>query len=283
VTSVQAISADFELYPERGYCWPLRAFSAKHAQALRGKFLDYWGENVGRFEGCLPRELAPLLIDTHLGLKWVYELATHPALLDAVEQVLGPDVMIWNTHWFPKFPGDGTYVSWHQDATYWGLSPPNVTTAWVALSSSSKENGCLRVMPGTHSGALLPQRETYAPSNMLSRGQEIAVDFDESRALDLVLRPGEFSLHHIGIVHGSGPNTGDEPRIGLAIRYITPNVVQQGKEPDVVLLVRGTDEYGHFETAEAPDRDWGFGECPAQAEALDRKIRNSAAQGKKGK
>jgi hypothetical protein len=280
--SGQAASADFALYPERGYCWPLKAFSAGHARALQRKFLDYWEANIGRFAGCLPRELAPLLIDTHLGLKWVYELAAHPAVLDAVERVLGPNVMVWNTHWFPKFPGDGAYVSWHQDATYWGLSPPNVTTAWIALSNSSKDNGCLRVVPGTHSGDLLPQRETYAPSNMLSRGQEIAVDFDEARAVDLVLKPGEFSLHHIGIVHGSGANASNQARIGLAIRYIAPDVVQQGKEPDVVLLVRGTDAYGHFEIAEQPDRDWGFGECPAQAEALARKIRNNATQGKAG-
>ncbi len=272
--------ADFGKYPERGYCWPLHAFSADHAQVLCGKFLAYRDNNIGRFKGALPRELGPLLIDTHLGLKWVYELASHPAILDAVERVLGPNVMVWNTHWFPKFPGDGTYVSWHQDATYWGLNPPNVTTAWIALSSSSTENGCLRVVPGTHQGELLPQRETFAPSNMLSRGQEIAVQVDEARAVNLVLGPGEFSLHHIGIVHGSGPNLSNEARIGLAIRYISPDVVQQGAEPDVVLLVRGADEYGHFEIAEPPDRDWAFGQSVTQAEALARKIRNNATQGR---
>jgi len=276
LTEVQTTPGDFSAYPELGYCWPLRALSAAQADVLRGKFLDYWNDNIGRFKDALPRERTRLLISTHLGLRWVYELASHPAILDAVERVLGPDLMIWDTHWFPKFPGDATYVSWHQDATYWGLQPPDVTTAWIALSTSDEQNGCLRVVPGTHTGDLLPQRETYAPSNMLSRGQEIAVEVDETRAVALVMQPGEFSLHHIGIVHGSGPNIGAEARIGLAVRFIAPHVVQQGEHRDVVLLVRGTDRHGHFDIAEPPDRDWGFGENIVQAESLDRKIRNSA-------
>ena len=273
-------SPDFTAYAEAGYCWPCRAFSSREAAVHRRKFEAYWDENIGRFDGSLPRERVPLTIDTHLAMRWVYELATHPTVLDAVVKVLGPDVLVWNTHWFPKFPGDGSYVSWHQDATYWGLHPPNVTTAWIALTPSTMGNGCLRVIPGSHRGELLPQRETYAPANMLSRGQEIAVQVDEDRAADLVLLPGEFSLHHIGIVHGSGPNAGDEPRIGLAVRYISPDVVQHGAEPDLVLLARGRDRFGHFEVADPPDRDQAFGKSELQAESLARKIRNNATQGK---
>ena len=231
---------DFSRYGERGYCWPLRAFAVDEANRLQERFLEYWNENIGRFEGRLPRERVSLAIDTHLALPWVSELALHPAVLDAVEQVLGPDVMIWNTHWFPKFPGDGTYVSWHQDAAYWGLNPPHVTTAWIALSVSVEQNGCMRVVPGSHLKQL-PQIETFAPSNMLSRGQEIAVELDESRALSLELQPGEFSLHHIGIAHGSGSNRLGPARIGLAVRYIAPEVRQAGSEKDMVILARGRD------------------------------------------
>jgi hypothetical protein len=279
LTELTEASPDFASYQERGYCWPCRAFDAGEANVQRRKFAAWWEDNIGRFEGCLPRERVPLQIDTHLALRWVHDLATRPEILDAVEEVLGPDILLWNTHWFPKFPGDGSYVSWHQDATYWGLDPPNVTSAWIALTRSTSESGCLRVVPGTHRGELLPQRETFAPSNMLSRGQEIAVEVDENAAVDLELRPGEFSLHHIGIVHGSGPNLGDEARIGLAVRYIAPNVIQRGAEPDIAMLVRGKDEFGHFEIVEPPDRDYGFGESNMQTESLERKIRNNATQG----
>jgi non-haem Fe2+, alpha-ketoglutarate-dependent halogenase len=175
--------------------------------------------------------------------------------LDAVESVLGPNIIVWSSQWFPKMPGDKTYVSWHQDATYWGLHPPSVTTAWVALWESSPENGCMRVIPGSHKGPLLPQVETYARDNVLSRGQEIAVKVDESRAVDLVLRPGEMSLHHIGIVHGSNQNRSNIPRIGIAVRYIAPEVVQEGSERQLALLVRGRDDFGHFDFVKPPQDD----------------------------
>jgi len=272
-------SPDFGSYAERGYCWPCSGLDSGEADAFRQQFTAYWQENIGRYEGCLPRERVPLQIDSHLALRWVCDLATHPRVLDAVEQVLGPDILLWNTHWFPKFPGDGSYVSWHQDATYWGLHPPDVTTAWIALTRSSRENGCLRVIPGSHAGELLPQRETYSAANMLSRGQEIAIDVDEDRAVDLELRPGEFSLHHIGIVHGSGPNLGNEARIGLAVRYVAPNVVQTGSEPDIVLLARGRDAFGHFEIVGPPEQDYRFGKSEMQNESLARKIRNNSTQG----
>ena len=147
-------------------------------------------------------------------------------------------------------------------------------TAWIALTPSNVSNGCMGVVPGTHIGELLPQVETYAEKNVLSRGQEIAVDVDMGRAVMMQLAAGEFSLHHVGIVHGSGPNTSDEPRIGLAVRYISPDVVQRGRERDMVTLARGADVYGHFDIVEPPERDYEFGESAVHAESLARKRRN---------
>jgi ectoine hydroxylase-related dioxygenase (phytanoyl-CoA dioxygenase family) len=195
-------------------------------------------------------------------------------VLDAVEEVLGPDILVWSSQWFAKLPHDRAFVSWHQDATYWGLTPPNVSTAWIALTVSDAANGCLRVIPGTHRGELLPQRETYGADNMLSRGQEIAVAVDESQAVDLVLRPGQFSLHHVGIVHGSGPNESTGPRIGLAVRYISPDVIQQGAQRDLAILARGRDRYGHFDLVEPPDRDLAYGESSTHRESIARKRSN---------
>jgi len=274
-----AIQTDFERYADLGYCWPLRALGVAGADSACQCFMQYWNGHIDRFAGRLPRERITLTIDTHLALPWVCELALNPRVLDAVERVLGPDVLVWNTHWFPKFPGDRTYVSWHQDATYWGLTPPKVTTAWIALSESTIENGCLKVLPGSHLGDLMPQRDTYAPDNILSRGQEIAVELDESKVVSLKLQPGEFSLHHIGIAHGSGPNHSDMPRIGLAVRYISPEVVQQGNQRDLAVLARGKDRFSHFDLVEPPVREWGLDENSPQKQALQRKIDNNATVG----
>jgi len=261
-------------YSDRGYHFPVRALAADEAAGLCSRFLDYCEHHRERMEKLLPRDRRAFLCETHFFLRWVYQLASHPRVLDAVESVLGPNILVWSSQWFPKFPGDKAFVSWHQDATYWGLHPLNVTTAWIALSESTSQNGCMRVVPGTHKTPQLPQRETYGPDNMLSRGQEIAVDVDEAQAVDLALRPGEFSLHHVAIVHGSGPNISDVPRIGLAVRYVSPDVVHDAPERDLVFLVHGKDEWGHFEIADPPERDMAFDESKVHAEAIARKGRN---------
>lgn len=261
-------------YHDDGYHFPVRAFEKDEADRLSNCFMSYHEQHSERLKQLLPRERRTFLCETHLFLRWVYEIVSHPRVLDAVESVLGPDIMVWSSQWFPKFPGEKAFVSWHQDATYWGLTPPNVTTAWVALSRSTQQNGCMRVVPGTHKTPLLPQRETYGPDNMLSRGQEIAVEVNEAEAVDLILRPGEFSLHHIALVHGSGPNESDYPRIGLAVRYVSPDVVQNGQERDLVLLVRGKDTHHNFEVVNPPDRDMAYGECATHTEAMERKARN---------
>ena len=269
-------------YEARGFHFPVRAFTGEEALLLKNRFQAYHGEVADRMRGLLPRERRAFMTETHCFLRWVYEIVSHPRILDAVESVIGPNIIVWASQWFPKFPGDKAYVSWHQDATYWGLQPPNVTTAWVALSESSAQNGCMRVVPGTHKPPLLPQRETYAADNMLSRGQEIAVEVDEDQAVDMPLLPGEFSLHHVGIVHGSGPNDSGVPRIGLAVRYISPDVVQGNSGREIALLVRGRDEYGHFDLASPPDRDLPFGESRIHAEALSRKAGNLLPKGGAG-
>lgn len=265
-------------YGERGYLFPLRAFPPGQAADLRRRFDGYWAENREDLLGKLPRERYLALVDTHFFLRWVYDIAAHPDILDAVESVLGPDILLWNTHWFPKFARDASYVSWHQDAAYWGLAPPQVTTAWVALSESSRDNGCLRVIAGTHRGRIRPHAETFAEANMLSRGQEIAVDPGESGKVDIELRAGEFSLHHVGIVHGSGPNPSDRPRIGLAIRYVAPEVIQQGGQRDLVMQMRGSDPFGHFDRVDPPARDLARKDSGPHAESIRRKTQNQSLE-----
>jgi non-haem Fe2+, alpha-ketoglutarate-dependent halogenase len=199
----------------------------------------------------IPRERRAVYGLTHLMLPWVYQMASHPRVLDAVEGAIGPNILVWGSDWFVKFAHDPAFISWHQDGAYWGLNPPKVATAWIALSPSTLENGCMQVMPGTQKMEL-PQRETYALDNALSRGQEIALEVDESKAVALMLDAGEMSLHHIGIAHGSKANTSDHPRIGIAVRYIAPEVVQKGAERQIVQLVRGRDDFGNFEIVAPP-------------------------------
>jgi non-heme Fe2+,alpha-ketoglutarate-dependent halogenase len=238
-------------YEENGYLCPLEVFSDSETHIFRRQFDDYTEENRERLSKLIPRERRAIYALTHLSLPWVYEIVSHPRVLDAVEGILGPNLMVWGSDWFVKFPGDAAFISWHQDGAYWGLESAKVTTAWIAFSPSTKESGCMEVMPGTQKTPL-PQRETYALDNALSRGQEIMVDVDESKAVPLTLSAGEMSLHHIGIAHSSKANGANYARIGMAVRYIAPEVVQRGSVRQIVQLVRGKDEHGNFEIVAPP-------------------------------
>jgi len=169
-----------------------------------------------------------------------------------VEQILGPDLLIWSSQFFTKDPGDGGFVSWHQDSTYWGLEPNTITTAWIALTRSIPESGCMQVVPRSHLMDQLPHSDTFAEGNLLSRGQEIAVDVSEMDTIDVVLQPGEMSLHHVQLVHGSQPNRASWPRLGFVVRYIPTSVRQVGGRTRAT-LVRGEDRYNHFELTAPPD------------------------------
>lgn len=188
----------------------------------------------------------------HYLYPWLYELATKAEVLDAVERLIGPDILIWSSQFFIKDPGDGGYVSWHQDSTYWGLEPNTITTAWIALTPSTIESGCMKVAPGSHLHQQLPHIDTFEQSNLLSRGQEVQVDVSKMETEHVILQPGEMSLHHVQLVHGSDPNTSDQPRLGYVVRYIPTSVRQIGGRTRAV-LARGQDSYNHFELTPPPD------------------------------
>src|SRR3546814_939448 len=178
---------------------------------------------------------------------WIADLARHPTILDAVEDLLGPNLLCFQSIFFTKEAKDPGFVTWHQDSTYGGLSTAELATVWLAFTPSTRENGCLRVVPGSHKLDQLPHRDTFDKNNLLTRGQEIAVAVGEGEAVDIVLESGEISLHHVQIAHASEPNRSDDRRIGLALRYIPTHVRQATGMPDSALLVRGPDESGHFE------------------------------------
>ncbi|MEO8856016.1 MAG: phytanoyl-CoA dioxygenase family protein [Burkholderiaceae bacterium] len=267
------------LFEQNGYVCPVPVLTPDEARNYRDLYLSFHEAHESRLAALKAGQRWRINADTHFAFQWVDELTRHPKILDAVEQLLGPDLLAWNTNWFVKMPHDRTFVSWHQDGAYWGLSPTEVATAWVALSPATPENGCMRVLPGSHHKTHLPQRDTYAEDNVLSRGQEIAVAVNEREAVDLELRPGEMSLHHLWIVHGSNANQSDGARIGVAIRYVSTRVKQDSPEPPFAMLVRGHDQHGHFRLTERPTRNDGFAGEGRHAVFLQR-VHSALAKGK---
>jgi non-haem Fe2+, alpha-ketoglutarate-dependent halogenase len=235
-------------YRRDGYLCPIRVLGPEEAARYRAALEAAEAAAGGSLPGAYRHK-------PHLVYTWAQELIRHPKILDAVEGVIGPDILAWETVFFTKEPKTEDYISWHQDITYWGLDQEgDVVTAWVALSPSNPESGCMRVVPGTHLRDVVAHRDTFSEDNMLSRGQEIAVEVDEGHAVDLVLQPGQMSLHHVKIFHGSHQNRADDRRIGFAIRYLPPHVHQE-IGADAATLVRGADRCGHFELEPAPARD----------------------------
>jgi len=206
-----------EQYRRDGFLFPIPVLSAVEAQA------NWWSLQKVARECDLPMTRLPML---HMYFRWAYGLAAHPRVLHEVEKVLGRDLLVWGTLVLSKEPGSRAMVPWHQDgarAPFLRASP--ALSVWIALTPVTAENGCLRVIPGSH-GALLPFSGDKRADDMLKRGQRVQAEVNEADAVDIVLRAGEASLHEDTLVHGSNPNRSDGPRTGFIIRYATPAIGQ---------------------------------------------------------
>jgi chlorinating enzyme len=239
--------ADVDGYRRNGYHFPVDVLSAEEVAGFRRRLESYEAASGGPIQGEMRHR-------SHVLFSWIDEMIRHPKILDAVEDLLGPDILCWNTSFFIKEARDPGFVSWHQDATYWGLSSSDVATAWVAMSPANKVSGCMKFVAGTHLKQV-EHADTFDKNNLLTRGQEIAVEVDESHAVHVELKPGQASLHHVLLFHGSEPNQSDERRIGLAIRYIPTHLKQAVGSRDWATLVRGKDTHRNFEPAHVPKRD----------------------------
>jgi len=207
-------------------------------------------EDIERTTGSLHYAVKPHLISTSAA-----EIIRNETLLDAVEAILGADILAWDSAYVIKEPGTTGHVSWHQDLTYWGLENDHLVTAWVALSPATPASGCMRMLPGSHLGGRLEHHDTHGTDNILHRGQEVDAEIDESAIEYLALKPGQASLHHGWVMHASAPNTSGDRRIGLTIQYTVPANRQRVADWDSASLVRGTDAYGHFRAEPRPTRD----------------------------
>jgi non-heme Fe2+,alpha-ketoglutarate-dependent halogenase len=231
-----------EAYRRDGFLFPIEIFSSKEVDEFRSSFESLIEST---------RSYSPKRFDRlHQFFDWAHQIVTNETLLDVVEGILGDDILVYGTLVLAKQPHDLLYASWHQDSFYSGLHLTPSTTAWIALTPSHQKNGCMRVIPGSHKlGALDHENVADDPHMLNRRGERIKVDVDESQAVDVVLKPGEISLHESTLVHGSRANSSDEPRIGFIVRFVTSRM----REPNTRLMrVRGDGDCRHLDLAEKP-------------------------------
>jgi len=237
-----------ERYERDGFYAPIDVMSAADARALRDAY------EAAEAAAASDATKAKLLRGSaHSMLPALHAAVTSPAVVEPVARVLGEDVLLLKCNMFIKEPQTPHFVSWHQDLTYWGLEQHDEVTAWLALTPATVASGCMRFVPGTHTLDIVAHRDTFAEQNLLTRGQELAVEVDESRAVDAELSPGQMSLHHGKLFHASGPNRTRERRIGVAIRFIRPDMRMKGGARNCATLVRGTDRHGHFDLMPPPE------------------------------
>jgi ectoine hydroxylase-related dioxygenase (phytanoyl-CoA dioxygenase family) len=231
-------------YRREGFVSPIRAVSEDDAAKFRRQMED--AESAGDLMGIGQTKL-------YLRFPWVHKMASHPAILDAVEDLIGPNIMLYhNTVWFKD--GDGSNVSFHQDNTYFGHRPCEVLTAWMAITPATIESGCMQFLPGTQKLGQLGLKEPVIDgANMLSSGQTADFDTSSIKPFPVELRPGEFSLHHAFLIHGSFPNNAPDRRMGITFIYHPPQLGQIGDCRTSALLVRGEDAYGNFDHERAPE------------------------------
>ena len=245
--STPTITAD---YARDGYVFPLDILSPAEAAELRADLESAEDEvRADKQKLRLLRGYPARLLPSFA------RLVRHPKMIAAASAVLGPDLILWGSGLFIKEANTPSFVSWHQDLTYWGLDQADEVTLWVALSPATVESGCMRFIPGSHGRNIVPHADSFADNNLLTRGQEIAVDVNEDDAQYLEMEPGEISLHNIRTVHASAPNISNDRRIGIAVRYITPDVKQINADGDSAWLVRGEDTDGNFIHEAPPEAD----------------------------
>ncbi len=237
-------------FNEKGYLTGFRVFDTKRAQDAR--------ERSDRLlERFIKEGKGSYAIDRYQDrFATIYDLATAPSILDYVQDLLGPDIVCWATHYFCKMPGDAKGVSWHQDCSYWPLTPSKTLTVWLAIDDVDAENGCMQVIPGSHLHGHLAWRESDAAErNVLSQTIEGAERY--GKPVNIELRAGEISIHSDLLIHGSLPNRSTRRRCGLTLRYCPPDVRAYWDWNTKSIIGRGHDPAGHWVNVPRPPGDEG--------------------------
>ena len=229
-----------------GFLSPIDIFSEEKALFYRQELEKAEKKWPEAFEGASRQ-------NAHLCFTCLDEIVHNQDLLDAAEDIVGPNILNYGTVLFIKEANDPGFVSWHQDAKYMGLEPHVGITAWLALSKSDDESGCMQMIPGSH-GSMRDHNDTFGEKNILTRGQEVE-GVDETKAVSTPLRPGQASFHSASILHSSQPNRSNDRRIGFVIQPLMPPSVIQTKSRVGAQLVRGEDKFGHFDMLQRPSKD----------------------------
>ena len=238
-------------YRYNGFLFPVPALTAQEiATCLAG--LDR-----------LEKELGSAVADAdikwrshaHVHSPWFNDLIRHPRILDAVEDLIGPDILVWTSTFFIKEPHSPTFAAWHQDATYFGLEPKESVCAWVALTDASREAGCMEALSSRGALRQLHHAALGLENSINRAGQTIVDPFDQSGPVVMSLSAGSFSLHHELAVHRSAPNHASHRRVGIGLNYIPTHVRVDGPHRLKAMLVRGEDRYGHFDLIDPPSAE----------------------------
>ena len=237
-------SNQLKQYKDEGFVSPINVFSKEKANEIRNE--------IELIEKRIPEELEKSgRYNAHLISPLLDEVTHNPKILDAVQSLVGEDILVCGTTLFIKNPNEKGFVSYHQDAKYIGLEPYNWVTAWVAITDSNEKNGCMRMWSGSHKDNLRDHDQRFNEDNLLTRGQTVK-NVPKEKTTPLVLEAGQMSLHHPTVVHGSELNNSNDRRIGFVIQsYIGTNVKQVlGKNS--VQLARGKDEFNYHEKIGRP-------------------------------
>jgi hypothetical protein len=248
-----------EAFARDGFVAPVRVITPERARHYR--------EALERYEAAYPEHRLKLDQKAHMICPWVDAMIREPVMLDAVEDLIGPDILCWGTSLRAKRPDGKTFAGWHQDTAYADVRPIVVIVA-LALSPSRVENGCIRAIPGSHRGPLLPHREAFATDSLLTREQYIDAAFDQSGAVDFELEPGEAALFNNAIIHSSKPNFGPDRRI-LFLLEMVPTHAHQVTPRESAILVRGRDAFGNFDADPRPAIELGEAELAAWRRAVE--------------
>jgi hypothetical protein len=235
---------DFSLtkYEEEGFCGPVQGLTTKEADLYYNEFFKVLGQS--KYEAGPTKEV---LSAWHHKYRWAFDLATHPSIVNVMTQILGKDIILWAMHFWYKEPNNSKFIPWHQDTNYWPMEPAINATAWMSLGFSIKENGCLRVISGSHRELVphVPLGDTTSEfANAIS-----AATIDQTQAVDLEMSPGQMAIFNEAIFHGSEMNNSNIARVAFSVRYTKPEVkfkmAEWGGDPDRIktFLVKGEDRF----------------------------------------